>query len=272
MKTKTGYLKLVSMQKRGKTILKDSYAEGAFKITRPVYLTESGEAYFYVMNPGGGYLDGDSYQLELILEERAEVFVTTQSSTKIYKTRACPASQEMVIDLAAGSVFEYLPDPVIAYQHARFKQRTLIRMEPDASLIIADIFTPGWAPDGRFFPYDWLQSKMEVYMDGRLVLFDHVKLEPDRGINSMGFMEGYSHFGTMAVIHEQLDRDFLEELVQWMEPLPDVRIGVSLLSVPGFSLRMLANSTQAIENVLFGCHEVIRKKLFQKEPVFLRKY
>ncbi|MBM7650788.1 urease accessory protein UreH [Neobacillus cucumis] len=60
MEVLTGYLSLKSVRKGEKTILKDSYTEGAFKITRPVYLTTSGEAYFYIMNPGGGYVDGDT--------------------------------------------------------------------------------------------------------------------------------------------------------------------------------------------------------------------
>ncbi|MCM2534008.1 urease accessory protein UreD [Neobacillus pocheonensis] len=90
MEKRTGYLTLVCERKKEKTILKESLSEGALKVTRPVYLTQSGEAFLYVMNPGGGYLDGDSYKIDIYLEEGAEAVVTTQSSTKIYKTRNRP--------------------------------------------------------------------------------------------------------------------------------------------------------------------------------------
>lgn len=272
MEIKTGYLRLAGKKKGQKTILKESYSEGAFKITRPVYLTTGGEAYFYIMNPGGGYLNGDTYKIDIVLEEDAEAVVTTQSSTKIYKTRTCAASQEMIIHLKKGSVLEYLPDPVIAYQHACFKQRMVVRMEKGASLICSDIFTPGWAPDGTLFQYDLLQSKMEVFMDNSLILFEHVKLEPDEDINGIGFMEGFTHFGTMMVINEKMNQVLLEELYEQLESLSECRIGLSMLSVPGFTLRILANTTQEVEKVLSLCHETIRNRLLEKEPVFLRKY
>lgn len=272
MGKQTGYLRLSAAKKNKKTIFKETYSEGAFKITRPVYLTSSGEAYGYLMNPGGGYIDGDSYKISIVLEKDAEVLLTTQSSTKIYKTRSKPAIQEMDIHLKKGSLLEYLPDPVIAYEGSRFKQKMIVRMEQGASLICSDIFTPGWAPDGTLFRYDLLQSKMEVYLERQIVLFDHVKLEPDEDITGFGYMEGYTHFGTMIVMDERMNMGFLEELYEVLDPHDGVRIGISMLAVPGLSLRILGNSTQAIEHVLSDSHELIRRKLFGKEPVFLRKY
>lgn len=211
-------------------------------------------------------------RLDISLEEGAEAVVTTQSSTKIYKTPTCPAIQEMEIHLKRGSVLEYLPDPVIAYQHACFKQHTIVQMEQGASLIYADIFTPGWAPDGTLFRYDLLKSKMEVYLDNSLILFDHVKLELDQDLEGIGYMEGFTHFGTLIVINHRVDQLFLEELYELYEPLSDIRIGLSMLAVSGFALRVLANSTQDIEKVFHVCHENFRKKILEKEPVFLRKY
>jgi urease accessory protein len=268
----TGYLQLTGARKGKKTILKESYSEGAFKITKPVYLTTCGEACFYIMNPGGGYVDGDSYKIDICLEEAAMAIVTTQSSTKIYKTRDRPAIQEISIDLKKGSVLEFLPDPIIAYQHACYKQRTVVQMENGSSLICSEIFTPGWAPDGTLFQYGLLQSKMEVYLDERLILYDHIKLEPDEDINGIGFMEGYTHFGTMFVIDNRINQSFLEELHDHFESLSDVRIGLSMIAVPGFALRVLAKTTQDVENVLAYCHENIRNRLLEKEAVFLRKY
>lgn len=268
----TGYLRLTGARKGKKTILKESYSEGAFKITRPVYLTTTGEACFYIMNPGGGYVDGDTYKIDICLEEAAMAMVTTQSSTKIYKTRTRPAIQETSIHLKSESVLEFLPDPIIAYQHACYKQRTVVSMESGASFICSEIYTPGWAPDGTLFQYGLLQSKMEVYLDERLVLFDHVKIQPDEDIMGIGFMEGYTHFGTMIVINDRVNQAIVEKLHDHFDLIPGVRIGLTMLAVPGFALRVLANTTQEIEKVLAYCHESIRNRLLEKEAVFLRKY
>lgn len=268
----TGDLQIVCEKKGQKTIVKDVYYEGALKITRPVYLADNGEAYLYVMNPGGGFVDGDAYRIEIALEEEAEVVVTSQSSTKIYKTLKQPVQQDIKITLKKGSKLEYLPDPVIAYQQAKFKQRTVVKMEQGASLICTDIFTPGWAVDGTLFRYDLLQSRMNVYLDEQLVLFDHLKLEPDAEISEMGSLEGFTHFGTMMVIDELVTRSLIDELYEMLVDYPDSKIGLSMLSVPGFTLRILGNSTQEIEKILQSCHKHIKMKIFNRTSPFLRKY
>lgn len=272
MKKHTGYLRLECAKKAEKTILQDAYFEGALKITRPLYLTQNGEVYLYIMNPGGGYLDGDSYRIEVELDEKAEAVLTTQSSTKIYKTLQQPAWQEVEIHLKKGSMLEYLPDPIIAYQHARFKQQTVVRMEKGATFICTDICTPGWAPDGSPFQYDLLQLRMDIYQDDQLILFDHVKLEPEKGLKKIGRMEEYTHFGTMIVINEQVNHSLLDELYELICPFTESAIGLSMLNVPGFTLRILAHSTQEIENIIHCCHEKVKQTISDKPVAFLRKY
>lgn len=272
VKKETGYIRMICTKKCVKTILQEAYFEGALKITKPVYLTDSGEVYLYLMNPGGGYIDGDSYRIEIVLEEEAEAVVTSQSSTKIYKTPKQPVLQDMKINLKKGSRLHYLPDPVIAYENARFRQETVINMESGASLIFTDIYTPGWAPDGTLFRYDLLQSRLKVFKDGQLILLDYVKLEPNDNVNGIGMMEEYTHFGTMMVIDEEVEQPLVAGLYENLRTFTGPRIGLSMLSVSGFTLRILGNSTQQIEEVMQCCHDYLKAKVFKKPVSFLRKY
>jgi urease accessory protein len=269
----TGYLRAAFAKKGEKSLLRDAYFEGTLKITKPVYLDENGQACVYLMNPGGGYLDGDSYRMEVLLEEGAEVLLTTQSSTKVYKTPHCPVLQETEMNLKKGSFLEYVPDPVIAYAHARFMQRTIVRMEQGASLVCAEVFTPGWAPDGSWFRYDLLQSRMDVYMEDQLVLYDHLKLEPDRGdMQGLGYMEGFSHLGSLIAIQEGIDAGFVERIHRLLEPFSGVKIGLSMLMVPGLALRVLAQCTQDVETIFDLCRGILRENRWGTTTSFLRKY
>ena len=41
-------------------------------------------------------------------------------------------------------------------------------------------------------------------MDNELVAYDHIKLSPAKqNMEAIGFMEGYSHLGSMIVVGEQ---------------------------------------------------------------------
>ena len=83
-------------------------------------------------------------------------------------------------------------------------------------------------------------------MDDELVAYDHIQLNPAaQNIEKIGFMEGFSHLGSMIVVGEQTSPDLLDRLYQAINGNTDrYKIGLSLLSVPGFTVRVLANSTQ----------------------------
>lgn len=274
MKDWTGVLHLNVEDKRGKTVAKNVYFKGAFKVMRPIYHDDTGRACYYLLNPGGGYLDGDRYQMKISLEKNARLTLTTQGATKVYKTPRNHAYQESEFLLQAGSLLEYIPDPLIAYQNANYKQKNVIRMDKTATFVYSDIITPGWSPEGDHFSYHSIQLLNEIYIDDELMVYDHIKLTPSiQNIRGLGFMEGYTHLGSMIVVGCQSDSGLLERLYSMIEMnTNDCKVGLSSLPVPGFTIRMFSHSTQVIEKVFSEIHHVISEEWFQRKPCFLRKY
>lgn len=270
----TGLLRLTVRNRNGKTVPKRVYFEGAFKVMRPIYHSASGQACYYLLNPGGGYLDGDCYRMEITAEKQARLTLTTQSATKVYKTPKNYVLQEVELHLKEGSYLEYLPDPLIAFQQARFTQKTVVRMERTSTLFYSDILTPGWSPDDRNFSYEQLRLITEVYVDDELAVFDHIKLEPAlQKMDALGSMEGYTHLGSILAVRENITQNFVNQLYQEVaESEMDCKIGISRLSIGGFTVRVLANQTQVIERIIGRCHHFVSKEWFQTKPSFLRKY
>ena len=270
----TGELRLSVEEKNGKTIPKNVYFQGAFKVMRPIYHDESGQVCYYLLNPGGGYLDGDRYQMKISLEKQAKLTLTTQSATKIYKTPNKHAYQESEFNLKEGSYLEYIPDPLIGYQDARYKQKNVIHMERGCTLLYSDIITPGWSPEGEKFSYDTLQLINEIYMEDELVVFDHIKLNPaEQNMDQLGLMEGYSHLGSMIVVNEKTNPHLLDRIYEAVSnQTKEYKIGLSQLPIPGFTVRVFANTTQTIERVFTEIHTILSQEWFQKPPSLLRKY
>ncbi|PTL38533.1 urease accessory protein UreD [Alkalicoccus saliphilus] len=268
----TGAMELKAEKKAERTILSHCYYEGALKLTRPVYLDEHAPS-VYMIHVGGGYVDGDVYTTKIHAAEEAEVSVTTQSHTKVYKTPKEPVVQKTSIHMEENSLVEYMPDPLIAYEKARFVQETDVYMEEGARLIYSDMMTPGWAEDGRAFSYDWIRSRLKIYRNGRLVVFDHLFLEPDESISGLMQMEGYSHAGMLMVIHEKVDEAFIESVCDLLEKMNlEARFGISELPVKGFMLRILAQNTKTLEELIYKAHDEIRSRLLQKDIIRWRKY
>ncbi|MBB4823446.1 urease accessory protein [Sporosarcina luteola] len=270
----TGELQLKLEEKKGRTIAKDAYFQGALKVMRPIYLDDSGQVCYYILNPGGGYLDGDRYKMQFALEKQARATITTQSSTKVYKTPNDHAYQEAEIIIKDGSYLEYLPDPLIAYRDAKYKQKNVFRMDRTSALLYSDIITPGWCPEGKHFSYESVQLINEMYMDEELVVYDHLKLTPSKQeLHGLGYMEGYTHLGSMFIIGEKVDNSLIDRLYEAIyENTDDYKVGLSKLPIPGVTIRIVANSTQLLEQLFSKCHLLITEEWFETKPSFLRKY
>ncbi|SDY09937.1 urease accessory protein UreD [Salimicrobium album] len=270
----TGELELDTERIQDKTITENLYFQGAFKIMRPVYSHHSGHPSYYILNPGGGYLDGDTYRMKITAGTNAGLTLTTQSATKVYKTPNTQAYQEAEFYLGEGSYLEYLPDPLIAYKDARYLQKNIVHMSKGSTFLYSDILTPGWSPEREDFSYDCLRLINEFYMEGKLISYDHIKLNPgEQPITGMGFMEGYTHLGSFIVISDKVEpglTDRIYDLIQQEDE--DVTIGISQLAVPGFTIRILANYTQVIERIITKVHHLISQEWFQTKPGSLRKY
>ncbi|MFC4321404.1 urease accessory protein UreD [Litchfieldia salsa] len=268
----TGVLDLLASKKNERTIISSCYYEGALKIARPIYLEEDSPS-IYLIHVGGGYVNGDSYFTQIQVDDGAHLVVTTQSSTKVYKTPTEPVRQMTKIKLGSGSVLEYIPDPLIAYEDARFIQETEVELEHDSCFFYSDSMTPGWAEDGSFFKYEWIRSKLKIYRDGVLVLFDHLLLEPDDQMSGIMQMEGYTHTGTFVLIHEGANKKFLDHLYDHLnEKYPDVHFGLSALPDQGVIMRLLANHSGVIEAIIAEAQTYARRVLLNKESILWRKY
>lgn len=270
----TGFLELDMENRGGRTVAKNVYFQGAFKVMRPVYLNNGSYPCYYLLNPGGGYLDGDTYSMNVSLEEEARLTLTTQSATKVYKTPTNEVYQESTFHLKKDSYLEYLPDALIAYKDARYYQHNTFHLDKGATLLYSDILTPGWSPEGKQFTYDRLRLKNEIYMDGRLAAYDHVKLEPNaQNMKQLGFMEGYTHLGSLIVVGEKTTNELIDRLHETIQgETGNFSFGISKLAVPGFTIRIMANYTQVIEHIVSVCHHMISEEWYQSKPSFLRKY
>ncbi|MDQ7860165.1 hypothetical protein RCO48_01200 [Peribacillus frigoritolerans] len=56
----TGSIRLKAELKNARTIVSDTYYDGAFKLSRPVFFDELSPTYFLI-HVGGGYVGGDKY-------------------------------------------------------------------------------------------------------------------------------------------------------------------------------------------------------------------
>lgn len=270
-----GTLSLAIDRRGEQCIAVKQFHDGALRILRPHYLDESGQVCYVIINPGGAYLGGDSYLIEVDVAAGADLLLTTQSATKIYRTPNDRAEQHMRVRLAAHARLELLPDPLIAYREASYGQVTTVEMDPTASLVMAEVVTPGWSPDGRLFRYDEVRMRNEISIAGRLTVLDNLLIRPGVGspVDSMSVMGEHTHLGSLLVVDARVNAALVEELHALLVPLdPDGQLGITLLDGPGLALRALSFSTEPLNAILAAAVDLLRERWAGQKPLNLRKY
>jgi urease accessory protein len=247
---------------------------------RPHYLDDSGQVCYVMVNPGGAYLGADLYVIDVEVGDGARLLLTTQSATKIYRTPGSFAEQRMSLRLGEGAQLELAPDQLIAYREASYRQRTHITVRPSSSLVMAEVVTPGWSPDGASFRYEELRLRNEIHVetpDGTgLLALDNLLIRPPlNDVTGMGFMEGYSHLGSLVVVDARVDQalaDELHALTSGHDAYTGVSLTASVGGTTGLVLRSLSNSTEELNRLLGACTALLRDRWHGQAPLNLRKY
>ncbi|MCH4172455.1 MAG: urease accessory protein UreD [Lactobacillus sp.] len=270
----TGTLSLDVIARRQQSIPHDAYFQGAFKLMRPQHLDDTGQLMYCLLNPGGGYLDGDRYQMVIRVHDTADLYLTAQSATKIYKTPKDQVRQDCQIEVGDRGILEFTADPIIPFQDARYTQDQVIHLKATSALFLSEVLTPGWSQDKQGFQYDYLNLRTRIYLEDKLQVWDALVLEPKvKSIHTVGLFADYTHYGSIYIVHPLIDPEFeakFEAIIT--DNHPEVYAGISQLNFPGLAIRILGNGTEVVQATIDSCQKLFRQALLGRENALFKKY
>lgn len=258
----TGKIELDFCSRHGRTIAQKSYHQGVSKLMKPLYLTpEFDQVTYYLVNLGGGAVAGDRYHQFFNLQADTKVYLTTQSALKVFQSiNQLPVKQDTVIELKANSILEYINEPVILYQNARYQQQTKIVIDPTANLFLCDILSPGWDSEAKNFTYEELDTSCEIYCGDELIVFDRLRLKPKEiSYAQLGRLENFKYVVSGWIIGPEINLNELIQLNQELGERSDILFGLSELQISGFAFRILGNQTQILFEQIYRLRAIFRK-------------
>lgn len=263
----------------GKSIATSQYHYAALKLIRAHYLDDSGQVYYTIVNPGGGYVGGDAYRIALDVEEHASVLLTDQSAAKVYRTPDDYVVQNIDFSVARGAVLEYIPDQMILYRDADFRQKITADVDPEGSLFMSDIITPGWSPDGGQFLYKQAFLRNEVRVGSRPVLVDNLRVNPlsaEFGKEQDFYMGGRTHISTIICVSPEVTEDVLDAVraivAKNQGGTADITAALSATQCPGFVVRALGNRTEELMALITDVANHLRREFRGQPDLKMRKY
>jgi urease accessory protein len=90
------------------------------------------------------------------------------------------ATADIVLRLEAGAYLEYVPDPLIPYQAASYRQESLWEVEESATLIVGEVVATGREARGERAAYRRIETEVDARRpDGRVLFRDACRLVPN---------------------------------------------------------------------------------------------
>ncbi len=240
---------IVCEQVAGKSALTRIYSQSPLKLiaTDPV-----GTAPHVVMSSfGGGMVMGDEVAIRLDIQPEAQCVLTTQASSKIYRSTGKICKQSIDASIGNGALLAVLPDPLCCFEDSRFSQGQTYRISERGNLVWLDWITSGrWARDERW-KFDSYESVADIWIENKLVIRETLSLDGDIGASfRMGHYNCYAVLvmvGTETIqLIQEIDADLKD---QPFSRLPGYLVSLTKID-NGAVIRMLGADAQSIQDKL----------------------
>lgn len=254
-------MNIIVAQRKGNSYLKDAYVTQPFRIVPVGQYKRDNAAYLMIMSSSPGLLDKDDHQIKINLQKHTKLQLQTQAYQRLFQMRE-GSRQTTEIKMDEGTVFSFVPHPVVPQNASSFVSHNVVEMEKNCHFLLSDIITCGRKLTGELFEYNHFQNLTEIYVEGKLAVKDNVLLQPQiMPINQLGILEGYTHQATLIYVNTAgyAIEDWIERFHEKYSIIKDIAFGISKLSLDGFMIRVLGNGAE----ILFEMFQAIQNDVWE---------
>lgn len=182
-----------------RTVLAERRRYGPLAVQRPFY-PEGGICHVYLLHPPGGVVGGDLVDIRIQAGAGAQALMTTPGATKFYRSGGRRAEQRQRLVLQDGATLEWLPQENIFFPGADARLETRVDLHGGARLVLSEVQCLGRPVIGEAFEQGALDSRLDVYRDGKPLLLERLRVRPDNRCR-LSLMAGMAVGGTLVMSH-----------------------------------------------------------------------
>jgi urease accessory protein len=243
-----GILDIARVDRR--SVVRRAYATSPLRFLTP--RNHGPAAWVYASSYGGGLVGGDNLRLTISIGAGASAFVSSQASTKVYRSRD-RSSAELQATVSTGGHLVLWPDPVVCYAGSTFRQSQCVELRDDGSLILVDTMTSGRRASGERWQFVEYANRITVRQEGRVVLFDSTRLSGIEG-DLAARLGRFDVLCSVVIVGPR----FLEDVRAMTESIgarpierrADLLLSAAPLGDAGCLLRVVGRSTEQVTGVV----------------------
>ncbi len=190
----TGHLRVAKHGRR--SVVCRAFACSPLRLLTPA--NHGAAAWIYASSYGGGLVGGDAIRLSVEVGQGAAAFISTQSSTKAYRSDL-GATTSVHARVGDGALLVLAPDPIVCFAGSSCRQSQHIDIAGAGALVLVDCLSSGRRAAGERWAFDRYSSRTTVRVDGRLIFYDGLSLDSTDG-DIAGRMGRFDVVATVLVV------------------------------------------------------------------------
>ncbi|MGB3573162.1 MAG: urease accessory protein UreD [Phormidesmis sp.] len=232
------------------------YATYPFRLSGNLRLdpTDPNRVYAYIMNASPGVLAGDDLRMAVEVGDRASLYLTDQSATKVHSKPVDGAAARVEWDIRVGAdaYFEFMPEPIILFPSAALTHKMNVTLHPQGRMLLSEIVVPGRMARGELYAFEHFQSCLRIENpESKLCFVDNLRLlgQANR-LKDNRFFTGFPILANFIVVVPGVALEQLVTLLQQYEINESV-MQVCESSLPGchgLLVRAIATQTNVLKD------------------------
>lgn len=266
---KDGALTMRFVRREERSLLVDLYRRAPLLVQKALYWDQAlpGLPCVMMISTSGCILQGDRYAIRVDLDAGAQAHITTQAATKIHSMDANFAAQTQEITVGENAYLELIPDTMIPHAHARFATRTMLTVDPTATVFYSEILLGGRKhyKGGELFAFDLFSSLVAAQRpDGAPLFIEKFLIDPARSpVRRTGIMGGFDVFGNVVVLTPKPQADaILEQTPAVYDSRNDWMAGANRLpNNAGLIYRVLGMDSEPVKRIVRQFLATVRRQV-----------
>ncbi|MEM9157664.1 MAG: urease accessory protein UreD [Verrucomicrobiota bacterium] len=252
-----GYMRLTcSRDAEGRSYLSRKEFRSPIHLSKPYW--DGRNLLLNVMSPTAGLFAGDLIDVEVKVEPKASLILSSPSSLRAHKMDTGFAAWNQSFHVSQGAFLETNPEWLIMQGESDFRQNTEINLDPGAELFFIETLAPGRAAYGENFEFRRFKNRFHLYYDGQPAAIERYEIDRSKGAHRPWQAAFESPFyASLFCVSEKLQDN--EDL--WIRihksQTDDLRIGSSALAKgPCWNIKLLSNDPIAARKTIAEIREL----------------
>lgn len=257
---KEGRLELVFAATKSGTRLVHDFAQVPFHVTGELDNDPHPDGVVVcVQSPSGGVVQGDRRTVTVTARADAVAHVGTGGATRVKSMDRNYAATTTALSVGAGAHLDYVPEPTIVHEDARYHSECTLTLEEDATAVVADIVVPGRLARDEWFDFDRYYAELECYGPDGLLLTDTTHHRPEEVPDRPGELDEYAAYGTLYALVPAVSADRLHQVARDATD-GDIQAGATCLpNDAGVVVRAVGNRAESVTDALHAAWKGARQ-------------